>query len=138
MPSEVASPPPALAGYPIVGGESPLCINGADQPTVWINVICAVPLGFLPETTPLSPATPIRSTGPNQPFGLSFVGTAFSEFDLISYAYAYEQATLIRLKVRAYLAAIPKTQLADVVGKKDQIMCQDSSGFSDQRPVGFH
>ncbi|KAI1792717.1 amidase signature enzyme [Ganoderma leucocontextum] len=96
MPSEVASPPPALAGYPIVG----------------------VPLGFLPVNTTLSPATPIRSTGPNQPFGLSFVGTAFSEFDLISYAYAYEQATRTRLKVRAYPAAIPTTQLADIVGSK--------------------
>ena len=80
-----------------------------------------MPLGFLPTTTPLSPATPIRATGPNQPFGLAFVGTAFSEFDLISFAYAYEQATHTRLKIRAYPAAIPKTQLADIVGILGQI-----------------
>ena len=84
--------------------------------------MCVAPLGFLPTNTPLSPATPIRPIGPNQPFGLSFVGTAFSEFDLISYAYAYEQATHTRLKVRAYPAAIPKTQLADVAGKNRQIV----------------
>ena len=84
--------------------------------------MCVVPLGSLPTHTPLSPATPIRPIGPNQPFGLSFVGTAFSEFDLISYAYAYEQATHTRLKVRAYPAAIPKTQLADVAGKSRQIV----------------
>ena len=81
---------------------------------MFIYVAYTVPLGFLPATTPLSPATPIRATGPNQPFGLAFVGTAFSEFDLISYAYAYEQATHTRLKTRAYPAAIPKTQIADV------------------------
>ena len=74
-----------------------------------------MPLGFLPATTPLSPATPIRSTGPNQPFGLAFVGTAFSEFDLISFAFAYEQKTQTRLARRAFLEAIPKTQLADIL-----------------------
>lgn len=51
------------------------------------------------------------------PFGLAFTGTAFSEFKLISFAFAYEQATHTRLKVRGFPAAIPKTQLADVVGK---------------------
>ena len=51
------------------------------------------------------------------PFGLAFLGTAFSEFKLISLAFAYEQATHTRLKVLAFPEAIPKTQLADVVGK---------------------
>ncbi|PIL28885.1 transporter [Ganoderma sinense ZZ0214-1] len=111
MPSQVASAVPALAGYPIVG----------------------VPLGFLPTTTPLSPATPIRATGPNQPFGLAFVGTAFSEFDLISFAYAYEQATHTRLKIRAYPAAIPKTQLADIAGKPRRIATVQEPGFLENR-----
>ncbi|EJF59884.1 amidase signature enzyme [Dichomitus squalens LYAD-421 SS1] len=102
MPSMVASTPASVAGYPIV----------------------AVPLGFLPATAILSPATPVRDVGPNQPFGLSFVGTAFSEFDLISYAYAYEQATHTRLKMRAYPDAIPKTQLVDVVGKRRQAVLE--------------
>ena len=77
-------------------------------------ILPAVPLGFLPADTPLAPARPVRESGPNQPFGLSFLGTAFSEFALVSYAFAYEQATHTRLKVRAFPAAIPKTQLEDV------------------------
>ncbi|KAH9848128.1 amidase signature enzyme [Lenzites betulinus] len=95
LPTDIASTPPAIAGFPIV----------------------TVPLGFLPADTPLSPAQPTRESGPNMPFGLAFLGTAFSEFKLISFAFAYEQATHTRLKVRAFPAAIPKTQLADVVGK---------------------
>lgn len=54
---------------------------------------------------------------PGTPFGISFMGTAFSEFKLIGYAYAYEQATHNRLKRLAYAEAIPKTQLKDVIGK---------------------
>ncbi|KAI0672166.1 amidase signature enzyme [Trametes maxima] len=95
LPTDIASTPAAIAGFPIV----------------------TVPLGFLPADTPLSPAEPTRASGPNMPFGLAFLGTAFSEFKLISLAFAYEQATHTRLKVRAFPAAIPKTQLADVVGK---------------------
>ena len=45
------------------------------------------------------------------------MGTAFSEFKLISYAFAYEQVTHNRLKQLAMPDAIPKTQLADVIGK---------------------
>ncbi|CDO76779.1 hypothetical protein BN946_scf184978.g8 [Trametes cinnabarina] len=95
LPTDVASSPPAIVGYPIV----------------------TVPLGFLPPDTPLSPAKPTRESGPNMPFGLAFLGTAFSEFKLVSLAFAYEQATHTRLKVLAFPEAIPKTQLADVVGK---------------------
>lgn len=73
-------------------------------------------LGFFPPDTPLPPAEPTRKSGPNMPFGLAFLGTAFSEFKLISFAYAYEQATHTRLKVYAFPGAIPKTQLADVIG----------------------
>ncbi|RPD60677.1 amidase signature enzyme [Lentinus tigrinus ALCF2SS1-7] len=95
LPTDVSSTPAAIAGYPIV----------------------TVPLGFLPADTPLAPAAPVRASGPNQPFGLSFLGTAFSEFALVSFAFAYEQATHTRLKQLAFAEAIPKTQLADVVGK---------------------
>lgn len=76
-----------------------------------------VPLGFLSADTPLGPANPVVEIGPNLPFGIAFMGTAFSEFKLISYAFAYEQATHNRLKQLAMPAAIPKTQLADVIGK---------------------
>lgn len=50
------------------------------------------------------------------PFGIAFVGTAFTEFSLISFAYAYEQATHTRLKQLAFPEAIPRTQLSDVIG----------------------
>jgi hypothetical protein len=80
--------------------------------------IVTVPLGFFPN------GTAVESAGPNTvwpvpggPFGLSFLGTAFSEYDLVGFAYAYEQATHTRLERRAYPAAIPLTQLSDVVGK---------------------
>lgn len=52
---------------------------------------------------------------PGVPIGLSFLGTAFSEFELIGLAYAYEQATGTRLKRKAYKDAIPVTQLGDVI-----------------------
>ena len=55
---------------------------------------------------------------PGIPFGLCFFGTAFSEFDLIGYAFAYEQNTRTRLARKAYDAAIPKTQLRDIVGRR--------------------
>lgn len=54
---------------------------------------------------------------PGVPFGLSFLGTAFSDFELISFGFAYEQKTQTRLMRKAYPAAIPKTQLKDVIGK---------------------
>ncbi|KAI0752555.1 amidase signature enzyme [Daedaleopsis nitida] len=87
-PSNLAAGPAAIVGYPVV----------------------IVPLGFLPPDTPLAEANPIRETGPNQPFGLS-------EFELISYAFSYEQATHARLKMLAYPEAIPKTQLRDVLAE---------------------
>ncbi|KAF8994512.1 amidase signature enzyme [Cyathus striatus] len=79
--------------------------------------IITVPLGFYPENTTIGTSEPVTVyPAPGVPFGLSFLGTAFSEFDLIGYAYAYEQKTKTRLARRAYSDAIPKTQLVDVIG----------------------
>ncbi|KAI0291777.1 amidase signature enzyme [Multifurca ochricompacta] len=89
------STPAAIAGYPVV----------------------TVPLGFQPDNVEATPAEPTISNAPGLPFGLSFLGTAFSEFKLVGYAFAYEQATHTRLKRLAFPAAIPKTQLADVIEK---------------------
>ncbi|KAF8871109.1 amidase signature enzyme [Mucidula mucida] len=52
---------------------------------------------------------------PNVPFGISFFASAFSEFELVGLAFAYEQATQTRLAKRAFDEAIPKTQLSDIV-----------------------
>ncbi|KAF5343932.1 hypothetical protein D9758_012140 [Tetrapyrgos nigripes] len=88
--------PAALAGYPIV----------------------TVPLGFYPDNVTIGSAGPLTIyPAPGVPFGLSFLGTAFSEFELIGFGFAYEQATKTRIKRRAFKDAIPKTQLVDVVGK---------------------
>ncbi|KAA1474558.1 amidase signature enzyme [Dentipellis sp. KUC8613] len=84
----------AIAGYPIV----------------------TVPLGFQPDNVTATAANPVIENAPGLPFGLAFMGTAFTEFKLITYAFAYEQATHTRLKRLAFPAAIPKTQLKDVIG----------------------
>lgn len=89
----------AIAGYPMI----------------------TVPLGFLPNTTLITPNEkktisdlPIWPA-PNFPFGISFIGTAYSEARLIELAYSYEQATLNSRKGKPFEAAIPKTQLSDIV-----------------------
>lgn len=43
------------------------------------------------------------------------MGAKWSEETLIGFAYAYEQRTQIRTKVRPYF--VPNTQLGDVKGK---------------------
>ncbi|KIK66130.1 hypothetical protein GYMLUDRAFT_38643 [Collybiopsis luxurians FD-317 M1] len=87
--------PAAIAGYPIV----------------------TVPLGFYPDNVTIGSAGPETIyPAPGVPFGLSFLGTAFSEFDLIGFAFAYESRTKTRLARRAFPAAIPKTQLKDILG----------------------
>lgn len=89
--------PTAIAGYPLI----------------------SVPLGFQPDDVELLPAAPssVYEQAPGLPFGIAFMGTAYSEFKLIGYAYAFEQATHMRLQRRAYDAAIPRTQLTDVMSQ---------------------
>ena len=78
-----------------------------------------VPLSFYPDNVTIGSAGPQTVyPAPGVPFGLSFLGTAFSEFDLIGFAFAYEQKTMTRLARKAFPAAIPTTQLQDIVGKE--------------------
>jgi amidase len=74
-------------------------------------------LGFQPDNVEILPvpAAPLHTQAPGLPFGLAFIGTAYSEFNLIGFAYAFEQATQVRLKRRAYAEAIPTTQIKDVI-----------------------
>ncbi|QRV99696.1 amidase [Ceratobasidium sp. AG-Ba] len=83
----------SLAGYPMV----------------------TVPLGFLPDDTPITPNPQLLFPAPGVPFGVAFIGRAYSEPDLIGFAYAYEQHTHTRLKRRAYTQAVPHTQIKDVI-----------------------
>lgn len=93
------STPAAIAGYPMI----------------------TVPLGFLPKETPVYINETITSLNlpiwpaPNFPFGISFIGSAFSEGRLIELAYSYEQATLTHKKGKPFNDAIPKTQLSDII-----------------------
>ncbi|KAJ7714153.1 amidase signature enzyme [Mycena metata] len=88
--------PAAVVGYPIV----------------------TVPLGFFPDNVTIGSAGPETVyPAPGVPFGLSFLGTAFSDFELVGFGFAYEQKTQTRLARLAFPAAIPKTQLKDVIGK---------------------
>lgn len=80
-----------------------------------INIRLIVPLGFRPDDCISETAEPLIDLGPGIPFGLAFVGTAWSEERLLAYAYAFEQATHVRLKRRAYAEAVPKSQLVDVI-----------------------
>lgn len=95
MPSLYAPGVPALAGLPIV----------------------TVPMGKYPSGTEVNRRGPcgLVAAAPNVPIGLSFLGAAWSEETLIGCAFAYEQRTLVRKKVRP--TVMPKTQLEDVVGR---------------------
>ena len=80
---------PAIAGLPIV----------------------TVPLGFFPPGTPLgrNAKGTLYNVAPGIPFGLAFIGRKWSEETLISFAYAFEQRTMIRGRRRPNIQ--PATQL---------------------------
>ncbi|KAL8735951.1 MAG: hypothetical protein Q9166_000513 [cf. Caloplaca sp. 2 TL-2023] len=91
MPTFASFHLPAIAGLPII----------------------TVPLGFYPAQTPLTmnlKRTTV-SVAPNIPFGLAFVGRRWSEEKLISLAYAFEQRTMIRRKMKPYIR--PTFELSD-------------------------
>ncbi|KAF6835081.1 glutamyl-tRNA amidotransferase subunit a [Colletotrichum plurivorum] len=78
--------------------------------------IVTVPLGFYPAN-----ATVVKNrrgnlvdTGPHVPFGISFLGAKFEEAKLIGLAYAYEQRTQTRSKVRPYI--VPNVEIGDHAG----------------------
>ncbi|KAL8808312.1 MAG: hypothetical protein Q9182_000132 [Xanthomendoza sp. 2 TL-2023] len=93
LPTEFSPGLPALVGTPVV----------------------TVPLGSYPANTTVvrNRRGSLVEKAPNIPFGLSFIGPAWSEASLIGYAYAYEQRTMVRSQFQPYL--VPKTELADVV-----------------------
>ncbi|KAG8716486.1 hypothetical protein FRC08_009425 [Ceratobasidium sp. 394] len=98
----------AIAGYPIV----------------------TVPLGFHPDDIKVTPRNSSHHTvfpAPGIPFGLAFMGTAYSEQSLIGFAYAYEQHTHTRRGRRAYPQAVPKTQLEHVTS-----VCRKQNTFTHQ------
>ncbi|KAL2284186.1 hypothetical protein FJTKL_09157 [Diaporthe vaccinii] len=93
LPTYFASYPPAMIGTPAV----------------------TVPLGRYPDDMPIvkNDFGNLVQLGPNVPFGISFLGESFSEEKLIGMAYAFEQRTMVRQKIRPYMQ--PKTEIQDVV-----------------------
>ncbi|KAI9703394.1 MAG: hypothetical protein M1820_005866 [Bogoriella megaspora] len=93
LPTQFSPSIPALVGSPVV----------------------TVPMGFYPSNTTvgLNRRRTLVETGPQIPFGLSFLGAKFSEAQLVGYAYAYEQRTHIRDQVQPVI--VPNIELEDVV-----------------------
>ena len=91
MPTFASFHLPAIAGLPIV----------------------TVPLGFYPPYTPLvkNLKGTMVNVAPNVPFGLAFIGRRWSEAKLIGLAYAFEQRTMARTKMRPYVN--PTFELGD-------------------------
>ncbi|KAH7353149.1 amidase [Pyrenochaeta sp. MPI-SDFR-AT-0127] len=79
--------------------------------------IVTVPLGRYPDGVPVvRNAWGLATSAPNVPFGLSFLGARFTEPKLIGLAFAFEQKTKIRDKVKPYIA--PRTEIIDVIKKQ--------------------
>lgn len=93
LPTQLSPSIPALVGSPVV----------------------TVPMGFYPYdwNVTMNGFGNLVASGPNIPFGLSFLGDKWSEETLIGYAYAYEQRTLHRSKVQPYIR--PNIELKDVI-----------------------
>lgn len=93
MPTFASFHLPAIAGLPIV----------------------TVPLGYYPLDTRLvmNLKGTMVSVAPTIPFGISFVGRAWSEEKLISIAYAFEQRTMVRRRVKPLVS--PTIELHHIV-----------------------
>lgn len=80
--------------------------------------VVTVPLGALPANTTVQQNGfgNLNASAPNLPFGFSFLGARFDEFNLIGLAYAFEQRTLVRNTIKPYIE--PTTELVDVVSQR--------------------
>ena len=78
---------------------------GFDIPAVVGTPGIIVPLGAYPDGTPVEYNTrgDLIQRAPGVPFGISFLGQKWSEEKLIGMAYAFEQQTLVRNKLKRHL-----------------------------------
>ncbi|RDA93460.1 hypothetical protein CP533_2677 [Ophiocordyceps camponoti-saundersi (nom. inval.)] len=60
----------------------------------------------------------LKESAPNHPFGLSFAGPRFSEETLIGMAFAFEERTQARTKIKPIIEV--KTEIADILEKKEK------------------
>ncbi|GIZ39010.1 hypothetical protein CKM354_000240200 [Cercospora kikuchii] len=97
----------------------------AALPAIVGSPIITVPMGAYDNSTTkvMDERGSLVRTAPGVPFGLAFLGDLWSEADLIGYAYAYEQKTKNREKLKPLI--FPKTSLADI---KKNATTQSSDG----------
>lgn len=88
-------------------------IEGYDISATQGLPIITVPLGAYPDGTKVEYDEGLVTVAPNVPFGLSFLGGRFSEEVLIGLAYAFEQRTMVREKIKPYM--VPSTELRDAI-----------------------
>lgn len=86
--------------------------------------VVTVPLGFYPSNTPtkMNAKGNLVSVAPNIPYGIAFIGRKWSEEKLIGLAYAFEQRTLVRQKLKPQI--LPSFELRDL----DSVVGQISAG----------
>lgn len=87
-------------------------------PALLGSPVVTVPLGKFPENTTVMQNRfgNLNATGPNFPYGFSFMGARFDEYNLIGLAYAFEQRTQVRNTVLPYTE--PTTELVHVVNAR--------------------
>ncbi len=92
MPTFASFHLPAIAGLPVI----------------------TVPLGFYPADTlvVMNPKGTMMSIGPGIPFGIAFLGRRWSEELLIGLAYAFEQRTMVRKRMKPLVS--PTFELGDL------------------------
>ncbi|KAM0524831.1 hypothetical protein ACHAPE_000935 [Trichoderma viride] len=83
--------------------------------------ICAITVPFGkqgPEKPIVASDDGSIDSAPNKPYGISFISTSFQEEKLFKIAYAFEQLTQARSKVRPIV--VPRTDLADLLVRRGQ------------------
>ena len=95
IPTVIASSIPGMVGTPIV----------------------TVPLGTASDDTPIQKEAfwDVVESAPGIPFGISFLGSQWSEETLIEIAYAFEQRTLVRSTLKRRI--VPRIDLADIINR---------------------
>ena len=95
LPTVIAASMPALVGTPII----------------------TVPLGAAPCDTAVEKEIgwDVVEMAPGVPFGISFLGAKWSEETLLEMAYAFEQRTMIRQRLKRDVS--PRVDLVDVIGE---------------------
>lgn len=95
LPTVIASSIPGMVGTPII----------------------TVPLGAASDDTPVQKEAfwDVVESAPGIPFGISFLGSKWSEEKLIEIAYAFEQRTLVRDTLKRQI--LPRIELADIINR---------------------